>query len=224
MWAPCCAPRQKFPPPTTRASSTPLALAAAISRAREVVASGETPKPPGPARNSPDSLSSARRKALLAYCDAGEAADLDVLAQGGGGLLDELADGPLVVLDVGLVEQDDLGEELVQTALDDLVGDGLGVALLERLLAERRALGGDDVLGHALAAHARRVRYRYVHGQVLGQLAEGVGAGHQVGLAVDLHERGELAVVGDVRAHDALRGLASRLLVGLGDAALAQQL
>src|SRR5690606_24370199 len=111
MWLPCCAPRQKLPPPTTRASSTPLCLAAAISRAREDVASGETPKPPGPARNSPDSFRRARRNGLLAYGDASEATDLDVLAQGGGRLLDEVADGLLVVLDVRLVEQDDLGEE-----------------------------------------------------------------------------------------------------------------
>src|SRR5690606_18156425 len=221
MWPPCWAPRQKLPPPTTRASSTPLALAAAISRAREEVASGETPNPPGPARNSPDSFSSARRKASLAYGDACEAADLDVLAQGGGGLLDELADRLLVVLDVRLVEQDDLGEELVQAALDDLVGDGLRLAFLDSLLAERFALGGHDVLRHVLAAEVLRVGHRHVHGEVLGQLAEGVVAGHEVGLAVDLDQHGELAVVVDVGAHHALLGHAVGLLVGLGDAALA---
>src|SRR5690606_41860551 len=103
MWLPCWAPRQKFPPPTTNASSTPLAFAAAISRARAVVAAGETPNPPSPARNSPDSLSSARRKALLAYGDAGEAADLDVLAPARRDLLHAVNDGPLVVLDDGLL-------------------------------------------------------------------------------------------------------------------------
>src|SRR5690606_25669591 len=104
------------------------------------------------ARNSPESLSSARFKPLLAYGDAREAADLDVLAQGRSGLLDEVADRLLVVLDVLLVEQHDLGEELVQPALDDLLGDGLRLALLDGLLAQGIALGGDDVLGHVLAA------------------------------------------------------------------------
>src|SRR5690606_18311692 len=228
MWRPCWAPRQKFPPPTTKASSTPVALAAAFSRAREAVASGETPKPPGPARNSPDSFSSARRgaeaAASLADRDAGEAADLDVLAQGRDGLLDELADGPLVVLDVRLVEQDDLGVELVQAALDDLVDDVLGLALLERLLAQGVALGRDPVLGDVLATHVLRVRHRHVHGEVLRQLAERLVAGHEVGLAVQLHQYGELAVVVDVRADEALLGHPVGLLVGLGDAALAQEL
>src|SRR5690606_38060183 len=101
MWEPCCAPRQKFPPPTTNASCTPVRTAAEISLANAVVASGETPKPLGPARNSPDSLSSARLTSLLTDRDTGEATDLDVLAHGRCTLLDQLVDGLLVVLDVG---------------------------------------------------------------------------------------------------------------------------
>src|SRR5690606_3730257 len=214
MWLPCWAPRQKFPPPTTNASSTPLAFAAAISRARAVGAAGETPSPPSPARSSPDSLSSARRKALLAYGDAGEAADLDVLAQGRRDLLHEVTDGLLVVLDVGLLEQDRLGEELAQAPLDDLLGDGIGLALLEGLLAQGLALGGDDVLGHVLAAHVLGVRHRDVHGEVARQVLEHVVAGHEVGLGVDLDEHGQLAVVVHVGADHALLGLALGLLVG----------
>src|SRR5690606_31257273 len=104
MWEPCCAPRQKFPPPTTSASCTPLSTACAISLARAVVAVGDTPKPFGPARNSPDSLSSARLTCLLTDGDSGESIDLDVLSHGRGALHDLLTEGLLVVFDVGLLE------------------------------------------------------------------------------------------------------------------------
>src|SRR5690606_35409041 len=220
---PCRDRRQQLSPPTTSASSPPACLASLISVARAAVASGGTPKPPGPARNSPESLISARFNLSVAYRDAGEAAELDVLAQRRGGLLDEFANRLLVVLDVRLVQQHDIGEELPEAPLDDLLGDGLRLAFLEGLLAQRLALGGHDVLRHVLATEVLRVRHGDVHGQVLGQLAEGLVASHEVGLAVHLDQDGELPVVVDVGADVALVGGAVRLLVGLRDATLAQQ-
>jgi hypothetical protein len=70
MSPPFCAPRQKLPPPTTSASSTPLAWAVRISAASEAVASGATPKPRSPARNSPGELQQDAPHGLLPDGDA----------------------------------------------------------------------------------------------------------------------------------------------------------
>src|SRR6476660_2104627 len=55
-------PRKMFPPPTTRHSSCPCDLAAAISPARPATASGSMPNWPCPISASPDSLSKIRLK------------------------------------------------------------------------------------------------------------------------------------------------------------------
>ena len=81
---------------------------------------------------------------LLADHEASEAGDHDVLAGRGRGrgpqLLDRLA-VVLVGVDVDLLEQSDLLAPLGELALDDLLADVLGLALLGRLLLEDRALG-----------------------------------------------------------------------------------
>src|SRR5262249_3454117 len=55
-------PRKMLPPPTTRQSSCPSDLAAAISPASPATASGSIPNWPGPIKASPDSLSRIRLK------------------------------------------------------------------------------------------------------------------------------------------------------------------
>jgi hypothetical protein len=61
-----------------------------------------------------------------------------------------------------------------------------------------------------------------VHGDVLEQLLEVVGAGHEVGLAVELDQHADLAAGVDVGADRALVGGAAGLLGSRGHAALAQ--
>ena len=61
-----------------------------------------------------------------------------------------------------------------------------------------------------------------MHGDVLEQLLEVLGAGHEVGLAVELDEHADLAAGVDVGSDGALVGGAAGLLGGRGHAALAQ--
>ena len=61
-----------------------------------------------------------------------------------------------------------------------------------------------------------------MHGDIVDQFLEIVGAGHEIGLAVDFHHHAELAAVVDVGADQTLLGGAGGLLAGRRDAALAQ--
>ena len=61
-----------------------------------------------------------------------------------------------------------------------------------------------------------------MHGDVLEQLLEVVGAGDEVGLAVELEEDADLAAGVDVGSDCALVGGAGGLLGGRGHAALAE--
>ena len=71
---------------------------------------------------------------------------------------------------------------------------------------------------------ADRVGGGDVLGEVLAELLEVLGAGHEVRLAVQLDQHGDLAVVVDVVADDALLGLPPGTLLGLRRALGAQQL
>src|SRR5690554_5409878 len=145
-----------------------------------MVASGDTPKPWLPARNSPESFSRTRRN-LLSYCDAGDASDLDVLADGGDVLGQQLANGLLVVLDVRLVEQHDLGEELVDPSFDDALDHILRLAFGLRFPAQALTLGYYFGCRHLLAVHVSRVSHRHVNGQFLRQRLEVLVARDEVG-------------------------------------------
>src|SRR5450756_3202931 len=59
-------------------------------------------------------------------------------------------------------------------------------------------------------------------GEVVGELLEGVAARHEVGLHADLHEHADLAAGVDVRIHGAVFGRSRALLLGAGEALLAQ--
>ena len=84
------------------------------------------------------------------------------------------------------------------------------------------ALAREHVLGDLLAAHEARVGGGDVHGDVAHQRLELVGAGHEVGLAVDLDQHADLAAGVDVGADHALGGDAAGLLGGARQALLAQ--
>ena len=119
-------------------------------------------------------------------------------------------DGLRLLLDEGLVEQADLFVELGHLAFEHLLDDVGG-------LAGGGGLGAVDVLlalevgfGDVFAADEARVDGGDVHGDVAEQLLEVVGAGDEVGLAVELEEHADLAAGVDVGSDGAFVGGAAR--------------
>src|SRR5689334_11368651 len=156
----------------------------------------------------------------IAYLEAGEAADGDVLAEFADLLRDELRDGDGLLLDEGLVQQADLLVELAHLAFDDLLDDWRG-------LAGCRGLGAIDFLfalhvlgGDILFADVAGIGRSDVHRDVLEQLLKILGAGDKVGFAIQFDEHADLAAGVNVGADRALIGRASSLLLRGGDAAL----
>src|SRR5687768_2211114 len=139
-----------FPPPITMASSVPMSFASATCRAIDATIRASMPKPCcGSANDSPDSLSRTRLYLpctmgglglCLAYADAGEAPDGDVLAHRSARLVDQLRDRLVFVLDPLLVEKDVVLVERLELAADDLLDDVLGLAGVLRLLGVDRRL------------------------------------------------------------------------------------
>ena len=80
----------------------------------------------------------------------------------------------------------------------------------------------ERLAGHVLFADVLGVGGGDVHGDIVHQLLEIVGAGHEIGLAVDFHQDAELAAGVDVAADQALLGDARGLLVRGRDATLPQ--
>ncbi len=135
---------------------------------------------------------------------------------------DELRDGLRCFLDEGLIEEAELFVELGELAFEHLLDDvgglagGCGLGAIDVLLALE--VGGGDVV----AADEARVDGGDVHGDVAEQLLEVVGAGDEVGLAVELEEDADLSAGVDVGSDCALIGGAGGLLGSRGHAALAE--
>src|SRR3954451_19851435 len=211
-----------LPAPRTIATSVPSSRSRLIWSAMRPRVSGSVPKSSGPIRASPDSFSRTLEKSG-ANLEPGEALDDDVLAglrrELGAQLLDRLA-AVLVRVDVLLLEQDDLLEPLVDLALGGALARVLGnVVQLARGDAQ---LLGTGVLGDVLLVDVQRLRGGDVQGDVAGEGHEILVARDEVGVAVDLDERADLAVGVDVGLDRALCGLAAGQLGGAGDALLAQ--
>src|SRR5215216_4669920 len=156
-----------------------------------------------------------------------EATQHQLLADLGRVVVEQVLDGPLVVADVRLFEQDDLLEIVLELAIDDLLDDVVGLAL--GLAGVDLALAVDDVVGHVVAGHVAGVGHGDVQGDLVGQALELVGLGHEVGLAVELDEHAQLGRqvrVGGVQVglDDALGGAAPGPLLDPRLAGLAQQL
>src|SRR5579875_1736930 len=95
-----------------------------------------------------------RRGSAVGFADleTGEAADGNILAELGDGLIDELLDGDALVLDEMLLVQAVFFVELFHLAGDDLFDHGFGLAGLSGLLAIDFALPVENFLRHFLAA------------------------------------------------------------------------
>src|SRR3954447_1895009 len=213
-----------FPPPTTTAICTPRSLTPPMARAIAAMRAGSAPYSRSPSSASPESFSRTRPKtgsltALLPDLEAREPPHDDVLAgagrQLGAQLLERLA-AVLLVVDVRLVEQHDVLEPLVQATLDDLLLHALGLALGGRLLAQHAQLGLPVLLGHVVVGDVEGVGGGHVQRHLPGEVLERLGAGHEVGLAVDLDQHADLAAGVDVARHHALGGGAPTALGGRG--------
>src|SRR3990172_8036743 len=196
------APRQKLPPPTTTATWMPRSLAVLICAAMRLTAPGSMPKARSPIRASPLTFNKMRLYGaspicalLLAKLESREPPDADVLPRRGDSLLHKVLDGLRGVLDERLLHEHRFLGRALGVGRELVLGDGEG-----------RRDAGD------------------LHGDVVDQRLEGIGAGHEVGLAVDFDDNADAAARVDVGVDDPLAGLASGLLVSPRHALLPQPL
>src|SRR5262245_1954320 len=150
-------PRKMFPPPRTMPICTPSACTSRTSSARSASTCSSMPWPASPASSSPESLSRIRsgrafNASLRTQAEAHEPAHDHVLAGLRRRPLHQIAHRPLVVLDERLLHQADLGKELVELAVHDLVHDLRRLALVLDLLGVDRALALDALRRHVFAA------------------------------------------------------------------------
>ena len=131
-------------------------------------------------------------------------------------------DGALLVAE-RLVEQADLRVPLLELALDDLGADVLGLLLDASSASSSAFLASRTSAGIALLVDVQRRQAGDLDREVADELLELVGAGHEVGLAVDLDEHADPAAGVDVARDEALAGVAAGLLGGRGEALLAQE-
>ena len=80
------------------------------------------------------------------------------------------------------------------------------------MIQEDVLLTGEVRLGHIFFADVLRIAGRDVHGDIVRQLLEVVGACHEIALAVHLDEHTDLAAGVNVAGHRAFAGHARRLL------------
>src|SRR6476469_7237428 len=172
------APRKKLPPPTTTPTCVPPRTTSAICRAREWTTSGPTPTPPPP-NSSPESLSMTRRyqvsggakppvllagplssrragSTLAATRSAGPDLEVGEPGEGDPGRVEHLLDRALGLTHRLLLEQDVVGVEGVEPALDDLGDRLLGLALGAGLLLQHSTLGRDHVGRDVLTGEVAR--------------------------------------------------------------------
>src|SRR5215212_5938445 len=226
-----------FPPPTTTATSTPRSWTRLTVRAMEWMRSASTPYWSGPISASPESFSNTRRKAglpfpapgsdtretylsgcLLPDPEAREPPDHDVLARLGRDLRAQVLDRAAVVtvrVDVLLMQEHDLLQPLAHPPLGDLLAY-LGRLGVVGLLLEDSQLAGTLVLVDLILGHVARRRGGDVHRDLAREVDELLVTGHEVGLAIDLHQRADLPVEVRVVRHGSLRGLALTALGRLG--------
>src|SRR3990172_3962829 len=216
-----------LPPPTTTAGWIPRSTISASCRATNPIASSEMPEPEVGANASPESLSKTRWYAgraspslmrpsllrVLAQLEPDEAPDLNLLTGLGADFVKVLLDRLGVVLHVRLVEQHVVLQERLDLAFDDPGHDVVGLGGLLGLRLRDALFGLQDLGRHIVAAEPPRGGgARGGQGQILDQLAEFVGVGHEIGLAIYLHQHTDRVVEVDVGVDQALVGAAARAL------------
>jgi hypothetical protein len=96
-----------------------------------------------------------------------KAADDEVFTEFGDFALHKVGDGDVLILDEGLTHEALLSEDLVDLALDNLLDDGLGLAL--NLIGGDFALLRDEVRRDIVTSEILRIRSRDVEGDVLDE-------------------------------------------------------
>src|SRR5579884_1373576 len=158
----------------------------------------------------------------FANLEAGKALDDDVFAEVGNSLLDHLADGHALILDIVLFVEAILLVELFHFARDDAVHDGLGLARGKRLRAVDLALFLEHFRRNFLTADVARVKRGNVHGDIVREIVKTLGARDEIGLAIDLHEHADLPARVDITADESFGSFAHGFLGGSGLPLLAQ--
>src|SRR5579885_3008542 len=148
----------------------------------------------------------------FANLEAGKALDDDVFAEVGNSLLDHLADGHALILDIVLFVEAILLVELFHFARDDAVHDGLGLARGKRLRAVDLALFLEHFRRNFLTADVARVKRGNVHGDIVREIVKTLGARDEIGLAIDLHEHADLPARVDITADESFGSFAHGLL------------
>src|SRR5579862_9302789 len=158
----------------------------------------------------------------VTHLEAGEALHRDVLAQLADHRGDQLRHRHGLVLDEGLLVEADLLVEFAHLALDDLLDHRSRLAGLRRLRAIDVLLLLERFGSDIFLADKARIGRGHVHGDVMHQVLEVIGAGDKVAFAVDLDQHADLAAGVDVAGHRAFAGGARRLLGRGGNALLAE--
>lgn len=112
----------------------------------------------------------------LAALEALEADHIQLRADLLGDLAHQLGDGLVRILDEGLLQEANLLIVLLDAALDHLVHDLLGLALVERLGAEDLTLLVERLGGNLFLAHIAGLGSGDLQRDVMIEGAEGVGA------------------------------------------------
>ena len=158
----------------------------------------------------------------LAQLEADEAAHLDVLADLADLLGDHLGDRHVGVLDERLLEQHELGVVLLHLA-GTIFSTTLAGLPEASAWSWKMARSRSSTSAVTSSRRTNGLGRRDVHRDVAHQLLELVGAGHEVGLAVDLDQDADLAAAVDVGADRAFGRDPAGLLGRRGEALLAQR-
>jgi hypothetical protein len=128
----------------------------------------------------------------------------------------------VLILDEGLFQQADLFVKLAHLAFDHFLRDVRRLAAGDGPRKRDVLFAGKIFRGNVFPADVLRIAGGDVHGNVVHQLLEVLGASHEIALAVNLHEHADLAAGVDVAGHRAFAGHAGCLLRRHGNTLLAQ--
>src|SRR5271157_979583 len=148
----------------------------------------------------------------IAHFEACEALDRDVLAQLADDSRDELRHGDSLIFDERLLVEADLLVELAHLAFDNLLDHRCGLAALRGLRAIDVLFLLEIFRSDVFLADKLGIAGSDVHGDVVYQALEVVGAGHEIALAVYFHQHADLASGVDVAGDRAFTGDAGGLL------------
>src|SRR6266498_287327 len=149
----------------------------------------------------------------VADLESRKSPDGNVLAQFADLGRDQLRDRNSLVLDEGLLVEADLLVELGHLAFDHLLGNVCGLAAGDCLRAEDILLALVSFGRDIFLADKLRVAGRDVHGDVVHQFFEVLGASDEIALTVDLYQYADLSAGMDVLRDGAFAGHTCRLLL-----------